>query len=39
MTTAELKKLCSQIPCDPAVLEATIELALKIAREGREGRR
>ena len=40
MTTAELKKFCSQIPwCEPAVLEATIELALEIAREGREGRR
>lgn len=40
MTTAELKKLCSQIPwCEPELLEATIELALEIAREGREGRR
>jgi diadenylate cyclase len=40
MTTAELKKLCSQIPwCEPGVVEATIELALEIAREGREGRR
>ena len=40
MTTAELKKLCSQIPwCEPGVIEATIELALEIAREGREGRR
>ena len=40
MTTAALKKLCTQIPwCDPTVLEATLELALEIAREGREGRR
>ena len=40
MTTAELKKLCSQSPwCEPGVVEATIELALEIAREGREGRR
>ncbi len=40
MTTAELKKLCSEIPwCEPMVLEATVELALEIAREGREGRR
>jgi diadenylate cyclase len=40
MTIAALKKLCSQIPwCEPAVLESTLELALEIAREGREGRR
>lgn len=40
MTTAELKKLCNRIPwCEPGVVEATIELALEIAREGREGRR
>jgi hypothetical protein len=27
MTTAELKKLCSQIPwCEPVVLEATLNL-------------
>src|SRR5439155_13923024 len=40
MTIAVLKKLCSTIPwCDPAVLEQTVELALEIAREGREGRR
>lgn len=40
MTTAELKKLSSQIPwCEPNVIEATVELALEIAREGREGRR
>ena len=40
MTVATLKKLCEQIPwCDADVLESTIELALEIAREGREGRR
>ena len=40
MTTATLKKLCAQIPwCDATVLESTVELALEIAREGREGRR
>lgn len=40
MTTAVLKTLCGAIPwCDPAVLEQTVELALEIAREGREGRR
>ena len=40
MTIAALKKLCSQVPwCEPAVLESTLELALEIAREGREGRR
>ena len=40
MTTAALRKLCDQIPsCDSSVLEATVELALEIAREGREGRR
>ena len=40
MTTATLKKLCEQIPwCDAGVLESTVELALEIAREGREGRR
>ena len=40
MTIAVLKKLCGAIPwCDPAVLEQTVELALEIAREGREGRR
>jgi diadenylate cyclase len=40
MTIAALKKLCSQIPwCEFAVLESTLELALEIAREGREGRR
>jgi diadenylate cyclase len=39
MTIAVLKKLCGAIPwCDPAVLEQTVELALEIAREGREGR-
>lgn len=40
MTTAALTTLCSQIPwCEPAVLESALELALEIAREGREGRR
>lgn len=40
MTTAALRKLCEQIAsCDSSVLEATVELALEIAREGREGRR
>jgi diadenylate cyclase len=40
MTIAVLKKLCGAVPwCDPAVLELTVELALEIAREGREGRR
>jgi diadenylate cyclase len=40
MTIAAVKALCHQIPwCDPAVLESALELALEIAREGREGRR
>jgi len=40
MTIAALKTLCSRISwCDPAVLESALELALEIAREGREGRR
>jgi diadenylate cyclase len=40
MTTSVLKKLCCQIPwCQQAILESTLELALEIAREGREGRR
>jgi DNA integrity scanning protein DisA with diadenylate cyclase activity len=40
MTMAVLKKLCSAIPwCEPEILEQTVELALEIAREGREGRR
>jgi DNA integrity scanning protein DisA with diadenylate cyclase activity len=40
MTIAVLKKLCSAIPwCEPEILEETVELALEIAREGREGRR
>lgn len=40
MTIAAIKTLCGQIPwCEPAVLESTLELALEIAREGREGRR
>src|SRR4026208_849812 len=40
MTIAALKALCSRIPwCEPAVLESALELALEIAREGREGRR
>jgi DNA integrity scanning protein DisA with diadenylate cyclase activity len=40
MTVATVRKLCGQIPwCEPSVLEPTVELALEIAREGREGRR
>jgi DNA integrity scanning protein DisA with diadenylate cyclase activity len=40
MTITALKTLCGQIPwCDPTILESTLELALEIAREGREGRR
>src|SRR5678816_2142181 len=40
MTIAALKTLCSRVPwCAPAVLESVLELALEIAREGREGRR
>jgi diadenylate cyclase len=40
MTTAVLTTLCGQIPwCNEELLEATVELALEIAREGREGRR
>jgi DNA integrity scanning protein DisA with diadenylate cyclase activity len=40
MTLAVLKTLCSAIPwCEPEILEQTVELALEIAREGREGRR
>ena len=40
MTIAALKTLCSRISwCQPAVLESALELALEIAREGREGRR
>ena len=31
--------LCQLPPYDPAILESLIELALEIAREGREGRR
>ena len=39
MTIAALKALCSRLPwCEPAVLESVLELALEIAREGREGR-
>lgn len=40
LTTTVVKQLCDEIPwCEPAVLEPTLELALEIAREGREGRR
>jgi diadenylate cyclase len=40
MTIAALRTLCAQIPwCEPPVLESALELALEIAREGREGRR
>ena len=39
MTMAAVTALCSQIPwCEPTVLESALELALEIAREGREGR-
>jgi hypothetical protein len=39
MTIAAIKQLRSRIPwCEPTVLESTVELALEIAREGREGR-
>lgn len=38
--SAVFEKLCDQIPwCQQAILESTLELALEIAREGREGRR
>ena len=37
---AVLKALCSRIPwCEPSILESALELALEIAREGRERRR
>jgi DNA integrity scanning protein DisA with diadenylate cyclase activity len=40
MTIAVVKTRCCRIPwCQEAVLEPTVELALEIAREGREGRR
>jgi DNA integrity scanning protein DisA with diadenylate cyclase activity len=40
MTIAALNTLCSRISwCEPAILESVLELALEIAREGREGRR
>ena len=40
MTIAAIDQLCGRIPwCEPSVLESTVELALEIAREGREGRR
>jgi diadenylate cyclase len=40
MTITALQALSAQIPwCEPALLESTVELALEIAREGREGRR
>lgn len=40
MTITAVKTLCSRISwCEPAVLESALELALEIAREGREGRR
>ena len=40
MTIAAVRTLSAQIPwCEPAVLESALELALGIAREGREGRR
>src|SRR5678816_2593373 len=40
MTITALRTLRSRVAwCEPAVLESTLELALEIAREGREGRR
>ena len=40
MTIAVIRTLCSRIQwCEPTLLESTLELALEIAREGREGRR
>ena len=40
MTTTTLEMVCSRIAwCERSVLEPTLELALEIAREGREGRR
>jgi hypothetical protein len=40
MTIAAVQKLCTQVRwCEPTVLQSTVELALEIAREGREGRR
>jgi diadenylate cyclase len=40
MTIATVEKLCAQISwCEPSILQSTVELALEIAREGREGRR
>lgn len=40
MTKAALETLRARIPwCESAVLESVLELALEIAREGREGRR
>jgi diadenylate cyclase len=40
MTIAAVRTLHSKTPwCEPAVLESALELALEIAREGREGRR
>jgi DNA integrity scanning protein DisA with diadenylate cyclase activity len=40
MTATTIEKVCSKIVwCEQSVLEPTLELALEIAREGREGRR
>jgi DNA integrity scanning protein DisA with diadenylate cyclase activity len=40
MTAATIEKVCSKISwCEQSILEPTLELALEIAREGREGRR
>lgn len=40
MTATTIEKVCSNIAwCEQSVLEPTLELALEIAREGREGRR
>jgi diadenylate cyclase len=40
MTVSILDKICAEIAwCRPEVVNATLELAVEIAREGREGRR
>ena len=40
MTATTIDKVCANISwCEQPVLESTLELALEIAREGREGRR
>src|SRR4026208_1560828 len=40
MTLTTIQKVCAAVPwCEQSVLEPTLELALEIVREGREGRR